>query len=118
MFLDMKMPAKTVKVAKIEVNTYKEEYKDDVQKITVETESQGIITKQKINYEIFPQTVEVKSKKDAINLYLGIEAQISPSVEVSPTIYIVTPKVLYKAGYNIQNKAMTVGIAFNPFKRT
>lgn len=109
------VPIKTKKVKKVEVNTYREEYKDENQSIVVETESQGIITKQKVSYEIYPQTIEIQEKTRPINLYLGLEAHISSVVDVQPSIYIVSPKILYKAGYSIKNESFIVGIAFNPF---
>lgn len=100
---------------KQKVKVYKEVYRDDVQAIKVYTESTGIILKQSVDYEIFSETIDIKIRQPSINVFVGVQTQISPMVEVSPTLYILTPKVLYSGGYNLQNKAITLGIAIKLF---
>lgn len=115
------IPINTEEVLNIEtqelkvINTYKETYKDEVQEIVVITKSTGAITEQKINYTIKPQNIEVKIKQPRFSVYGGVEVNTAPLMDIQPTIYMITPKIIYKAGYSTQNKSVSVGIAFKLF---
>ncbi|HDZ14565.1 hypothetical protein LCGC14_1114240 [marine sediment metagenome] len=95
--------------------TYKETYRDSTQEITVTSEVIGTLKGQKIDYKVFPQTIEVQQKKPKISLYGGIRTTVQPQQNFEPHFTLRSPKALYSVGYNINQKAVTVGLSYKLF---
>lgn len=95
--------------------TYKETYTDSTQSITVESEVIGTLKSQKVDYKIFPQTIEVKTKTQKYHLYGGISTIITPTPTIEPKLTLQSPKMLYSVGYNLNEKALTAGIQIRIF---
>ena len=95
--------------------TYKETYTDSTQSITVESEVIGTLKSQKVDYKIFPQTVEVKTKTQKYHLYGGISTIITPTPTIEPKLTLKSPKMLYSVGYNLNEKSITAGVQIKIF---
>ncbi len=95
--------------------TYKETFMDSTQQIVVESNVIGTLKSQKVDYTIFPQQIEVKTKRPKYSLYTGLDVQLTPSIQTTPKLTLKTPKMLYNAGYNLNEKAVVVGASIKLF---
>lgn len=98
--------------------TYKETFKDSIQEITIESEVIGTLKSQKVDYRIYPQTIEVKTKKPTYNVFLGtfttIPTHNTNAPVIGANISLKTTKNIYQIGYDTQRN-ITAGISFKLF---
>ena len=98
--------------------TYKETFKDSTQEITIESEVIGTLKSQKVDYKIYPQTIEVVTKKPSFNVFLGTFTTIPTKYTTAPVlganISLKTTNTIYQIGYDNQRN-ITAGIAFKLF---
>ena len=98
--------------------TYKETFKDSTQEIIIESEVIGTLKSQKVEYKIYPQTIEVVTKKPSFNVFLGTFTSIPTKYTTAPVlganISLKTTKTIYQIGYDTQQN-VTAGISFKLF---
>lgn len=94
---------------------YQETFKDSVQEIKVTGIAQGYIESIKLEYITEPFKMDVKVRR-RINMYVGAEVNpIDPFRSVNAKAYIVTKKVIYSYGYDINRDTHLVGAAIKIF---
>lgn len=98
--------------------TYKETFKDSTQEITIESEVIGTLKSQKVDYKIYPQTIEVQPRTPKFNVFLGTITTIPTKYTTAPVlganISLKTTKTIYQIGYDTQQN-VTAGISFKLF---
>jgi len=102
----------------IQEKTYKEIYRDSVQEIIITSQVIGTLKNQVVNYKIFPQTIEIKTKTPKYNVFLGTFITIPTTDNSTPSIganiALKSPKTLYTLGYT-NLKQIQAGIALKLF---
>jgi len=97
---------------------YREILQDSVQIITVNSTVIGTLKNQTIEYNTFPQTIEIKTKTPKYSVFLGTFTTIPKKditvVSIGANISLKTPKAMYTLGYTNQ-KQIQAGIAFKLF---
>lgn len=97
--------------------TYKKTFTDKVQTVTAEAVVIGTLESLELTYETEEQELEVPVRR-RLNLYLGGEFTLQPPAlypSYSFKAYVASPKLMYSGGYDFQNKAVTLGLAFKAF---
>ena len=91
--------------------TYKETFRDSTQQITVESKVIGTLQSQKVDYTIFPQQIEVKTKRPQYSLYAGTYSILQPNTSIGAKLTLQAAKTNYTIGYD-SNKNLMAGISF------
>ncbi|AGO47821.1 hypothetical protein Phi46:1_gp10 [Cellulophaga phage phi46:1] len=91
----------------IQKREYKKTFSDDLQKINITAKTTGFLDSLSVDYEV----------QQFNSLYLGAEAVNSlGNTTIQIKAYYVKPRVIYSAGYDVKNKAITAGVAFKLFR--
>ncbi|MEM9076302.1 MAG: hypothetical protein AAGC43_04645 [Bacteroidota bacterium] len=102
----------------ISERTYREELKDSVQTITVETTVTGFMREQNISYVTNPVNIEKKSLKSRTSLYLGgfslLPTESERPISLGADLNIVTKSNIFSIGIDNQRN-IKAGLAFKLF---
>ena len=98
---------------------YVETLIDSTQTITVESSVIGTLTEQKISYRTNPITIERKSLKTPMQVYLGAFTTLptnlaEPRLAVGANLNIKHNKTIYNIGFDTEQR-VTVGASFKLF---
>tara|TARA_R110000822_G_scaffold209927_1_gene345762 strand:+ start:71 stop:655 length:585 start_codon:yes stop_codon:yes gene_type:complete len=96
--------------------TYKEELKDSVQTITVTSKVTGTLTEQIISYSTNPITIERKSLRSDLSVFIGgftsLPSQtITDNFALGINMHVQKGKTMYSLGYDTQ-KRIQIGVSF------